>query len=61
MFTTILDEVVNGWVLTIFSPNNGKEVFIYETLNEAHSHRARVEIERGYNKLEEVNKNAFTL
>lgn len=59
--TTILDEAVNGWILTIFGTNKGKEVFIYERLIEAQDHRARVELQYEYGKKSEVTKNAFTV
>lgn len=61
MFTTILDEAVNGWVLTLYSPNNGKEVFIYEHLTDAQDHRIHVELDYQYGRKLEVNKNAFTV
>lgn len=61
MLTTILDEAVNGWTLTIFGGPDGKQVFIYERLLEAQDHRASVENNWSFCKLKEVNKNAFTL
>jgi len=61
MFTTILDEAVNGWILTIFGGLDGKQTFIYERLIEAQEHRARVELQYEYGKKSEVNNNAFTV
>lgn len=58
MLTTILDEAVNGWVLTIFGGPTGKQVFIYESLTEAQEHRNITEINYSFYKVEGVNKNA---
>lgn len=61
MLTTILDEAINGWVLTTFGEPEGKQVFVYERLIEAQEHRARIENNWQFCKIQEVNKNAFTL
>lgn len=46
--TTILDEAVNGWILTVF--DDGKKQYVYETLLEAQEHRDRVEREYEYGR-----------
>lgn len=48
MLTTILDEAINGWTLTIFGLENGKAVYVYETLAEAQQHRAHTEFDYEY-------------
>lgn len=35
MFTTMIDEAVNGWIVTIWRPGRAKEQFIYERLEDA--------------------------
>jgi len=60
MLTTILDEAINGWIVTIFI-NGEKKQFIYETLQDAQEHLGNVELKYEYGRKVEVNKNAFTL
>lgn len=60
MLTTILDEAVNGWIVTIFRDGK-KEQFIYETLHEAQSHLGGEEAKYEYNKQAEVKRHASTL
>lgn len=50
--TTILDEAINGWILTIFQ--GGKTQFVYETLLEAQEHRTRVELEYEYGRKKQL-------
>lgn len=62
MLTTILDEAVNGWTLTIFGQAASyKEVFVYERLADATAHRARVENAYEYDRLKEVKDYATPL
>lgn len=42
MLTTMLEEVVNGWVITIYK-NGTRQQFIYETLHDAQEHLGSVE------------------
>lgn len=53
MLTTILDEAVNGWILSIFD-SNGKRQYIYERLTEAQEARRAIELRYEYGKLQEV-------
>jgi hypothetical protein len=46
MLTSILEEAVNGWTLTVYGGPHGRQVFIYERLVDAQDHR-RI-IENGY-------------
>lgn len=57
--TTILDEAVNGWILTIFN-QNGKNQYVYETLREAQLHRTAAEDLYDHKQREGV-QNAATL
>lgn len=50
MITTTLEEVVNGWIVTIFS-NAEMYKTVYEKLEDAQKHRNSVEksyVEKGY-------------
>lgn len=57
MLTTILDEAVNGWIVTIFLDGK-KEQFVYETLQDAQEHLGNVESKYEYGRKVEVHKNA---
>lgn len=57
MLTTILDEAVNGWIITIFKDGNKKQ-FVYETLHDAQEHLGAVESEYEYGKKLEVKNHA---
>lgn len=57
MLTTILDEAVNGWIVTIFIDGK-KQQFVYETLHEAQTHLGDAESRYEYGKKVEVHKNA---
>ncbi len=58
MLTTILDEAVNGWILTVFGGLEGKQAFVYEHLVDAQCHRARVEDLYEFGRLKGVQENA---
>ena len=60
MLSTILDEAVNGWVVTIFK-NGKKEQFIYERLADAQSHLGSVESEYNQQKIKEVTRHASSM
>lgn len=45
MFTSILEEVVNGWCLNVYGGKDGKRSFIYERYYDANQARAQVEAE----------------
>jgi len=49
MLTTILDEAVNGWIVTIYRGGK-KQQFVYETLQEAQEHLGSVESTYAYGK-----------
>lgn len=57
---TILEEGVNGWILTIYG-EDGRQLFIYERLVDAQNHRAKVENDYEYGKLEGVTKYASAM
>lgn len=40
--TTILEEAVNGWMLSVYT-KEGKQVFVYERYIDAMQHRKNVE------------------
>ena len=54
MITTILEEAVNGYVLTIYGGKEYKQVFVYEHYYEAITHRASAETDRRREVIEEV-------
>ena len=50
MIATILDEVINGWVLTIFKSGE-KHQFIYEKYTDAKEHRNSEETKYIFHKV----------
>jgi hypothetical protein len=60
MIKTILEEAVNGWVLTI-SYGVDKKVSIYEAFLEAQLHREGEEIRHRHKSLKEVKDHATSL
>lgn len=57
MLTTILDEAINGWIVTTYVDGK-KEQFVYETLHEAQEHLGGVESRYEYGKKVEVKNHA---
>lgn len=56
MLTTILDEAINGWIVTTYQDGK-KQQFVYERLQEAQEHLGRVESEYEYGTKRRVTQN----
>lgn len=60
MLTTILDEAVNGWIVTVFK-DGVKQQFIYERLADAQGHLEGVYLQYGYARLKGGLQNVTAL
>lgn len=58
MLTTILDECVNGWIVTIFIDGKRRQ-YIYETLHDAQEHLGDAEQRYEASRKVGVNKDAI--